>query len=87
MKTVKELLKRLEIAETASDKAEKAYAEDYMNEEKEHAFDEAYKIQFDLYVETAKELTRVTYNNIDFVEAKKLIMTKRENLKALLANN
>lgn len=87
MKIVKELLKKLEIAEVKANEAEFEYEKDYMNEAKEKAFDEAYKIQFNLYIATAKELVKVTNNCIDFNTAKTLVMAKRDDLKALLANN
>ena len=87
MDTVKELLKKLELAEVKANEAEYEYSKDYTNYEKEKAFDGCYKVQFDLYVATAKELARVTHNNIDFMAAKKLIMSKRNELKALLNNN
>ena len=87
MDTVKELLKKLELAEVKANEAEYEYTKDYTNYEKEKAFDDCYKVQFDLYVATAKELARVTHNNIDFNTAKKLIMSKRNELKALLNNN
>lgn len=87
MKTVKELLKNLEIAEIEADKAEHTYELDPMNKEAENAFDEAYTKEFNLYVATAKEIVKITNNNIDFMTAKALVKDKRNDLKNLLANN
>ena len=87
MDTVKELLKKLELAEVKADEAGYKYTKDYMNHEKEKAFDDCCKVQFDLYVATAKELAKVTHNNIDFNTAINLIMSKRDELRALLNSN
>ena len=87
METVKELLKNLEIAEVKANEAEFEYEKDYMNEAKEKAFDEAYTKEFNLYIATAKEIVKITNNNIDFMTAKALVKDKRNDLKNLLANN
>lgn len=85
MKRLKELLKRLEIAEAIANEKERAYEAEPMNEKAEKEFNEAYKKEFDLYVATAKELVKVTNNNIDFMTAKALVKGNRKELKVLLA--
>lgn len=82
---MKELLKRLAIAEKAAYEADQAYEADPENIEKEEAFDQAYKVEFDLYMKTAKEIVKITSGKIDFETAKAMIKTKRKELEKLFA--
>ncbi len=82
---MKELLKRLAIAEKAADEADQAYNADPENIEKEEAFDRAYKVEFDLYMKAAKEIVKITSGKIDFETAKAMIKTKRKELEKLFA--
>ena len=82
---MKELLKRLAIAEKEADEADQAYNADPENIEKEEAFDRAYKVEFDLYMKAAKEIVKITSEKIDFETAKAMIKTKRKELEKLFA--
>lgn len=82
---MKELLKRLAIAEKAADEADQAYEADPENTEKEEAFDQAYKAEYDLYMKAAYEIVKITSGQIDFETAKAMIKTKRKELEKLFA--
>ena len=82
---MKELLKRLAIAEKAADEADQAYEADPENIEKEEAFDRAYEEEYNLYMKAANEIVKITSGKIDFETAKAMIKTKREELEKLFA--
>ena len=82
---MKELLKRLAVAEERANKADEAYNADPENPEAEAAFDEAYEEEFKLYMEAAEEIVKMTAGKINFETAKAMIKTKRSELEALFA--
>lgn len=82
---LKEQIKKLEAYEKRADKAEEAYTADFMNVEKEKAFDKAYELEYNQYIATAEAIVNFTDGKIDFNTAKKMIKTKRAELIALLA--
>lgn len=82
---MKELLKRLAIAEKAADEADQAYEADPENIEKEEAFDRAYEVEYNLYMKAANEIVKITSGQIDFETAKAMIKTKRKELEKLFA--
>lgn len=85
MKILLEKIKKLEQLEKIADEAETRYTEHPESAELESAFDEAYKAEFDAYINTAKYIEYITSGNIDFMTAKKMIQTKRAELLQLLA--
>lgn len=85
MKILLEKLERLEQLEKAADEAEARYTEESENAELENAFDEAYKAEFDAYINAAKYIEYMTGGAADFMKAKELIQTKRAELLQLLA--
>lgn len=85
MKILLEKIKKLEQLEKIADEAEARYTEQPENAELEIAFDEAYKAEFDAYINAAKYIEYMTSGNIDFMTAKKMIQTKRAELLQLLA--
>ena len=86
MKLLLEKLEKLEQLEKVANEAEARYTEDSENAELESAFDEAYKAEFDAYINAAKYIEYMTGGSVDFMTAKKLIQTKRAELLQLLAN-
>lgn len=84
MKILLEKLERLEQLEKAADEAEARYAEEPENAEFESAFDEAYKAEFDAYINAARYIEYTTGGEVDFMKAKELIQTKRAELLHLL---
>ena len=86
MKILLEKLQKLEQLEKIADIAEERYAEDPENEEIENAFDEAYKAEYEAYINAAKYIEYMTDGNIDFMTAKKIIQTKRAELISILTS-
>ena len=86
MKILLEKIKKLEQLEKIADESEARYADQPESEELENAFDEAYKAEFDAYINAAKYIEHMTGGAVDFMTAKKLIQTKRAELLQLLAN-
>ena len=85
MKILLEKLKKLEQLEKIADIAEERYTEEPENAELENAFDEAYKAEFEAYINAAKYIEYMTDGNIDFMTAKKMIQTKRAELISILS--
>lgn len=85
---MKELLKQLEAAEQEATRLELKLGSELENgnfcEATEKAFDEAYKKEFELFTALAKEIVKSSKEKIDFDTARKLIKSKRTELKALL---
>lgn len=82
---MKELLKKLREAEERANAADRAYDLDPENEEKEAAFDEAYKEEYRLFTIAAKEIVRMSAGQIDIKTARAMVQSKRERLEALFA--
>lgn len=78
-------IQELERLEKEADSAEAAYAAAPENLELEKLFDAAYKAEFDEYIRLAQLIVQLTNGCIDFDTAKKIIMVKRAELKALFA--
>ena len=85
MKILLEKLQKLEQLEKIADIAEERYTEEPENAELENAFDEAYKAEFEAYINAAKYIEYMTDGNIDFMTAKKMIQTKRAELISILS--
>lgn len=82
---MKELLKKLREAEERANIADQAYDLDPENEEKEAAFDEAYKEEYRLFMTTAEEIVRISAGQIDIETARAMVQGKRERLEAIFA--
>ena len=65
--------------------AEADYDREPENAEYEETFDRAYKNEFDAFVSLAKYIEYMTGGEIDFMTAKKMIQTKREELISILS--
>ena len=82
---MKELLKKLREAEERANAADRAYDLDPENEEKEAAFDEAYKEEYRLFMIAAEEIVRISAGQIDIETARAMVQGKRERLEAIFA--
>ena len=77
MKILLEKIKKLEQLEKVADEAENRWTEQPESKELENAFDEAYKAEFDTYIDAARYIEHMTSGAVDFMKAKELIQTKR----------
>ena len=78
---IKKLYERMIFTENCADVLEKLYEQEPANEELEKDFDEAYKLQFEATEDLIKELCKLGYDEKTW---RKVIMTKREQLNALM---
>lgn len=85
MKILLEKLQELERLEEVANRIEEDYDREPENAEFEKAFDAAYKEEFNAYVSAAKYIEYITAGRIDFLTAKAMLQTKREELKQILA--
>ena len=81
---MKELLKRLEEAEKKANEADAAFEAEPESKEKEKAFDEAYKAEFEAFEALADEIVKTTNGQIEKATAATMIRAKRSELKALI---
>lgn len=77
------LLKELEAAEEAATKADEAWEQDPASEEKEKAFDEAYKTEWKAF---RAALINLMGFGIDEATAALMIKTKRDDLIYILSS-
>lgn len=84
MKALKILLEQLTEAEKITDELEERLERDPENEELDRRYDEAYKAEYKAYITLAKNIEIKTDGKINFDTAKKLILTKREEIKNIL---
>lgn len=84
-KALKRTLAELEVLEKAGNEAEAAYNADFMSLEKEAAFDDAYKAEWDKAEEAVKLVVKMTRGKIDEKTVRAMLNGKREEIKKLLA--
>ena len=83
----KELLKKLEKfeeLEAAASKADEAYGAEPENAELEAAFDKTYKEEIKAMKELLHGIAELTNGQIDIEAAKRMLFTKRAELKKIL---
>lgn len=85
MKILLEKLQKLERLEEIANHAESDYEREPENTEFEKTFDRAYRNEFRAYISLAKYIEYVTGGEIDFMTAKEMIQTKREELISILS--
>lgn len=78
MNKLKNRLKELERLEEIANKADDAMMADPTSEEKERAFDEAYKAEFKAFMEVASLIVEMTNGQIDEKTARTIVQTKSE---------
>lgn len=84
MNELKRRLEELERLEKIADQAEAAYDEDFANEEKEAAFDLAYRNQYNAFMAVCNLIVEMTVGKIDIKTARLMVRTKRTNLLNIL---
>ena len=84
MEYLKDLMKKFEESRKISDYWDKKYEADPENTEVEKEWDKAYTTYQHNFVELMKGIVRESNNEIDAKTARKMILTKRKGLKALI---
>lgn len=79
----KELIKLVELEQIAN-VADMEYEKDPTNLEKEKAFDESYKNQYDCFMRISAAIVELSENKINIAAARSIVSGKREKLKAIL---
>lgn len=82
---LKKKLEELAILEEIANKADDEMMEDPTNEEKEKAFDEAYKAEFDAFMAVASLIVKMTDGQVDEKTARTMVRTKRNEILAIVA--
>lgn len=83
-KELLEKLKKFEELEAIANKADAAYEAEPENAAVEEAFDKAYKEEFQAMEELLNGIVELTNGQIDTETAKKMLFTKRAELKKIL---
>lgn len=83
-KELLEKLKKFEKLEVIANKADEAYQAEPENAAVEEAFDKAYKEEFQAMEELINGIAELTNGQIDTETAKKMLFTKRAELKKIL---
>lgn len=81
---IKKLFEELERAERRTDEIDAAWENDYENEELETAWNEAYKTEHEIFDKVVTEIVAMTNGMIDRETARVMIISKREEIKALV---
>lgn len=77
-------LEKLEELEQIATAAEMEYDKAPMDAEKERAFDETYKNQYDCFMRISTAIVELSGNKINIATARVIVSGKREQLKAIL---
>lgn len=85
MNELKKRLEELARLEKIANKADDAMMADPTNQEKEKAFDEAYKAEFDAFTAVAELIVKMTNGQINEKTARAMVRTKRNEILAILA--
>lgn len=83
--TLKRMLAELSELEEVANKADDEMMADPTNEEKEKAFDDAYKAEFDAFTAVANLIVKMTNGQIDEKTARAMVRTKRNEIMNLVA--
>lgn len=82
---LKKKLEELARLEEIANKADDEMMADPTNEDKEKAFDEAYKAEFDAFIAVANLIVKMTNGQIDEKTARTMVRTKRNEILNLVA--
>lgn len=85
MNELKKRLEELARLEEIANRADDAMMADPTNEEKEKAFDEAYKAEFDAFTAVANLIVKMTNGQIDEKTTRIMVRTKRNEILNLIA--
>lgn len=80
---IKPALEKLETLEVAADATEEEMMNDVMNDDKEKAFDEAYKKQYECFMNISCALVELSGGKITIADARAIVNGKRERLKEI----
>lgn len=83
--TLNRMLAKLSELKEIADRAEEEMIADPTNEEKEKAFDEAYKAEFDAFMAIADLIVKMTGGQIEEKTAREMVRTKRNEIMNLVA--
>lgn len=83
--TLKRMMEELERLEEIANKADDEMMADPTNEEKEKAFDEAYKAEFEAFTAVASLIVKMTSGQIDEKTARTMVRAKRKELMNIVA--
>ena len=79
------LIKKYEAAVKESARIDELIEADPMNEQIEEMWDAAYQTEYNLYIELADEIVKVSNNQIDLDTAKAMITTRFDDLKNIIS--
>ena len=82
---MKELFKKYEELEAITNRLEEAIEADPENEELETAWNKAYKNEYKAFEALIDKIVSISHGMIDNKTARAMIITKRKELKALVA--
>ena len=85
MNELKKRLEELTRLEEIANKADAAYEAEPENEEKEKAFDAAYKAEMDAFTTVSELIVKMSSGQIDIKTARKMVKTKRNEILNLVA--
>ena len=85
MKTLKAKFEEMEELEAFSDLLDAEWEADPENEDLEEAWDAAYRDSFNAFEEVISEIVRFNREQIDRNTARQMLMTKRDELRSLIA--
>lgn len=77
-------LKKLEELEQIATAAEMEYDKAPMDTEKEKAFDESYKAEYESFMKVSTALVELSKEKLNIKEARAIVRGKRERLKEIL---
>lgn len=80
---IKPALEKLEALEATADAAEEEMMNNVMNDDKEKAFDEAYKAQYECFMNISCALVELSGGKITIADARAIVNGKRERLKEI----
>ena len=81
---IKDLFKTYEELNQKANEADEAWNNEPENEELEEAFDEAYEKEYEAFENLVTEIERLTNGMIDKQTARVMVISKREELKAIV---
>ena len=83
MTNIKALFEELEAAEAKTDMIDSMFDTDPENETLDEIWDKAYKEEHEIFEKLVNAIVEYTNNQIDKKTARKMIISKREEMKAL----
>lgn len=82
---LKNKLEELTKLEEIANQADEEYEAEPMSEEKEKAFDEAYRAEFEAFIAVSKLIVKMTRGQINEKTAREMVRTKRNEILNIVA--